>query len=309
MAGVITDLLDRTSDSSTGRPIIATLAAPGKALAATSINIAAATNWTTTTAIHFSIYTTVTIGSTVVKDPTSQTDWKGTLSGTAIGNLTLTGGTDRTYTAGAIVELTPTSRYAKDLYDWAIAGHNQNGTHKAFTESSIVPTAAIQDSAVTAVKIADATLTNAKLSTTAGELGGAWQSWTPTWQVNTIGNSTVTAKYQQVGKTVRFRITLVVGSTSNFGLGQFSFSMPVAPHADLNSTTTDGFTFGVAKLLNPSVLAYPGTLKFTASTSNAVFMAYKTDTTYGSIAPVTALIPFSTGVGSVYMAIGEYEAA
>lgn len=137
MAGVITDLIDRVSDSSTGRPVIATLAAPGKAIAAASINLDAATNWTTSSAIHFSIYETVTVGSVTVKDASTQTDWKGTLAGVAVGNLTLTGGTDRAYTAGAKVELTPTSRYGKDIYDWAMSQHNQNGTHAAVTATSL----------------------------------------------------------------------------------------------------------------------------------------------------------------------------
>ncbi len=124
----ITDLLDRVSDSTTSSPIIGALAAPGKAIAASSINLVAATNWTTTTAIHISIYVKTSAG---VKDPTTQTDWKGTLAGTTVSTLTLTGGTDRTYNAGDIVELTPTSRYAKDLYDWAIAHANVDGSLKA----------------------------------------------------------------------------------------------------------------------------------------------------------------------------------
>lgn len=127
----ITDLLTRVTDSTTGRPVISALAAPGKALAAVSVNITDATNWTTATAIHFSIYNTVVAGGLTVKDTSTQTDWKGTLAGTTISNLTLTGGTDRTYTAGAIVELTPTSRYAKDTYEWGITHANLDGTLKA----------------------------------------------------------------------------------------------------------------------------------------------------------------------------------
>lgn len=88
-----------------------------------------ATNWSTTTGIHFSIYATTTVGSLTVKDTSTQTDWKGTLSGTTISNMTITGGTDQDYSAGAIVEITPTARWAKDLYDWAIAQHKQDGTH------------------------------------------------------------------------------------------------------------------------------------------------------------------------------------
>lgn len=126
----ITDLLDRVTDSTTGRPVISALAAPGKAIAAASLNITDATNWTTTTAIHFSIYKTASIGGVLVKDPTTQTDWKGTLAGTTISNLTLTGGTDRAYAAGDIIEITPTARWAKDLYDLLITLFNQDASLK-----------------------------------------------------------------------------------------------------------------------------------------------------------------------------------
>lgn len=129
MPSAITDLYDRVTDSTTGRPVISALAS-GKALAAPSITLTDATNWTVTTAIHFSIYTTVTAGGLTVKDTTSQTDWKGTLAGTTISNMTLTGGTDRTYVAGAIVELTPTARYAKDLYELISAHANADGSLK-----------------------------------------------------------------------------------------------------------------------------------------------------------------------------------
>lgn len=176
MAGNITDLLDRVTDSSTGRPIIGELASPGKAIGAASLNITAATNWTTESAIHFSIYETQVVGTVTVKDTSTQTDWKGTLAGTTISSLTLTGGTDRAYTAGAIVEITPTARYAKDIYDHLIVGHNQNGTHKAFTESNIVPTAALQDNAVTTAKITDKHVTAVKLADSAIYLGSKSQT-------------------------------------------------------------------------------------------------------------------------------------
>lgn len=136
MAAAITDLLDRVTDSATGRPVISALAGT-KAIGAASITLSDATNWTTSAAIHFSIYTTVTVGGVTVKDPTSQTDWKGVLTGSTISSLTITGGTDRSYNAGAIVEITPTARFAKDLYDWAVAHANQDGSLK----SSAVQTA------------------------------------------------------------------------------------------------------------------------------------------------------------------------
>lgn len=127
MSAAVTDLLDRVTDSTTGRPVVSALAAPGKAIGASSFNLTDATNWTTTTGIHFSIYK---VNAQGYKDPTTQTDWKGVLSGTTVSNLTLTGGTDQAYNAGDIVELTPTARFAKDLYDWGSAHANEDGSLK-----------------------------------------------------------------------------------------------------------------------------------------------------------------------------------
>lgn len=109
--------MDKVTDSTTGRPVITALSSPGKAEGASSINVDDPTNWTEDTAIHFTIYKTITVAGISVKDTTTQTDWKGTLSGNTISNLTLTGGDDREYVAGDIVELTPTARWAKDLYE------------------------------------------------------------------------------------------------------------------------------------------------------------------------------------------------
>jgi hypothetical protein len=120
----ITDKLSRGTDSSTGRPIIAQLAS-SKGIGATSITINAATNWTTSSVIPIAIYTVTAAG---VKDPTSQTDWIATLTGTTLSNMTLTGGTDRAYNAGAYVEITLTGRWLKNLYDWAIVHAAQDGT-------------------------------------------------------------------------------------------------------------------------------------------------------------------------------------
>ena len=43
-----------------------------------------------------------------------------------------------------------------------------------------------------------------------------WTSWTPTCQNFTIGNATVTAKYQQVGKLTNVFCKIVWGSTTSF---------------------------------------------------------------------------------------------
>jgi hypothetical protein len=156
----ILDKFASVSTSNTARPAVSFLDAPGKAIAAASINITDATNWPTDK-VHFAIYNKTAEGK---KDITTQSDWIATRSTTTLSNLSLTGGTDRAYNAGAIVEITPTYRWAKDLYDGITLGHNVlDGTHKTFTETNIVPTAAIQALAVNNSKLA-ADISPAKFS-------------------------------------------------------------------------------------------------------------------------------------------------
>ena len=62
------------------------------------------------------------------------------------------------------------------------------------------------------------------------ESPGAWQSWTPTWTASTtnpaIGNGTLKGRYCKVGKMVTFSISLMFGSTTTAGLGDWAFSLP-----------------------------------------------------------------------------------
>ena len=64
----------------------------------------------------------------------------------------------------------------------------------------------------------------------------AWASYTPAWTASSgtpaIGNGTGVWKYLRLGKTIHFRIQLTMGSTSNFGTGNWIFGLPVAAHAD-----------------------------------------------------------------------------
>lgn len=55
---------------------------------------------------------------------------------------------------------------------------------------------------------------NAMLSTTTGELGGAWQSYTPTLAGFVLGNGTMRARYMRMGKTYIVKIAVTSGTTS-----------------------------------------------------------------------------------------------
>lgn len=59
----------------------------------------------------------------------------------------------------------------------------------------------------------------------------AWTSYTPTWTGATtnpvMNNGTIVGAYRQVGKTVNFRIVITMGTTTTYGSGAYSVSLPV----------------------------------------------------------------------------------
>lgn len=64
-------------------------------------------------------------------------------------------------------------------------------------------------------------------------LYSSWTSWTPSWTGSSsnpsLGNGTITAAYKRAdatAKTVTFRLRVSAGSTTSFGSGQWSFSLP-----------------------------------------------------------------------------------
>lgn len=75
--------------------------------------------------------------------------------------------------------------------------------------------------------IPDGTIKNSDLSTTQGELGGAWQSWSPSYTGISVGNGTVTARYHRTGKKIVAVYTLLFGSTTSVTAGFPTFSLPV----------------------------------------------------------------------------------
>lgn len=59
----------------------------------------------------------------------------------------------------------------------------------------------------------------------------AWTPWVPTWGATsgtqpTLGNGSIAGRYQKIGKTVHFVITLIMGSTSTYPTVQWYISLP-----------------------------------------------------------------------------------
>jgi hypothetical protein len=134
----------------------------------------------------------------------------------------------------------------------------------------------------------------------------AWQSYTPTiggagWA---LGNATVTGLYCQIGKTVHFAIRVVFGSTSTYGAGRPTLSLPVT------ATSAAGnfdFVTNVAYFDNSATVRYQGTADF--STTNVDLFVWSASGTYVSSLGVTSAVPMTWGTSDVIYVSGTYEAA
>ncbi|MFE2941046.1 hypothetical protein ACFXKG_18575 [Streptomyces sp. NPDC059255] len=72
----------------------------------------------------------------------------------------------------------------------------------------------------------------------------AWTSWTPTWTAVTtnpsLGNGTLNGRYMKWGRTCMISLELTCGSTTTYGAGAWSFSLP------FGSATGVGHKVGLA---------------------------------------------------------------
>lgn len=151
---------------------------------------------------------------------------------------------------------------------------------------------------------------NASTYTTAADDQGdyvpmnAWESWTPTLTNLTLGNGTVTAKFQRVGRTIHYRFEFKMGSTSAVGSGP-QFSLPVQPHADYVDIASP---IGSCFLRDAGTATFHGSVRYRATGIGEVVTAG--DLTNG-VQAVSATAPFTWAGANEdrITAIGTYEAA
>jgi hypothetical protein len=128
--------------------------------------------------------------------------------------------------------------------------------------------------------------------------GGGWTTWTPTYVNFTLGNGTVTARYQQVGKTVNFRVTVTLGSTSSV-TGAIGLSLPVSNGLD-------------ERYVN-AIINDTGTGNYAAwgfvYDSNVYLRILPSNGTYLGVEAVSATVPMTWANTDKFTITGSYEAA
>jgi hypothetical protein len=124
-----------------------------------------------------------------------------------------------------------------------------------------------------------------------------WTAWTPTLTGITIGNGNVSAKYQQIGKTIIFNLRLEWGSTSSF-TGRAQFSLPVTPAKNQAAFA----------LLDDYGAAAPDAASGLILTNGSLYVdAIKTSGTYAKGEYLSATIPFTWSSLDSIAVTGSYE--
>ena len=136
-------------------------------------------------------------------------------------------------------------------FSW-VAQDDSNAIQNAIVDAKgdLIAASASDTPARLAVGANDLLLTAASGEATGLKYTGGWTTWTPTYTRLTIGNGTVTARYQQIGKTVNFYWSLVWGSTTsvtNFP----AISAPITP-----AITTVDYAVGTGILRDATGLDY-----------------------------------------------------
>jgi hypothetical protein len=120
------------------------------------------------------------------------------------------------------------------------------------------------------------------------------QSYTPTWTGGSpsIGNGTLTAFYTRQGRRVFFTMSLVFGSTTNPGSGNWTFTLPLAPVVK---------QIGVAQMIEVGVNTEGGIVSF--ASGNATFQVFPTEAPSNAVG---SAVPFTWGTGDELHLTGEY---
>ena len=144
-----------------------------------------------------------------------------------------------------------------------------------------------------------------ELDNSDGAIAGVWKSWTPTFTNLTIGNAVVNAKYTKVSKTISFRLSIKLGTTSTVGTTPF-FTLPAAA-ANYGATSAE-MQIGLCECLNSGVASFLGVISL-ATTTTAYFTSYSISGASISKSGLSATSPFTFTTNSEINCTGTYEAA
>lgn len=158
----------------------------------------------------------------------------------------------------------------------------------------------------TTAELVTAAMLNTEVRDALTGIQAAWTAYTPTWGSGgtqpTLGNGTLAGAYMQIGKTIHFRCQLTVGSTSTFGTGNYTLTLPVMPV----SSTAQRHRFEGWIFDNSAGALYDLRASSTTTTTMNLFLDATTAAIVGAFTPTS---PVTLATSDVVSLNGTYEAA
>jgi hypothetical protein len=143
---------------------------------------------------------------------------------------------------------------------------------------------------------------------TQSKINGVYTPYTPTIGAAGgspgLGNGTLSGKWWREGQTVLFGIRLSFGSTTSFGTGQVTLTLPVAAEAS-GSVSLSGS--GVGLDASAGTAAFPLLLTGFLLSSSTVFAIWNPAGSSNNV--VTSAFPFTWTTSDVLDISGSYFAA
>jgi hypothetical protein len=134
--------------------------------------------------------------------------------------------------------------------------------------------------------------------------GSAWSTYTPSWTSDgtnpSIGNGSRIGRYERIGRTVHVSAKIIMGSSTSYGSGQYSLSLPVAALTD-----NDGQVLSCEVRDVSTGEIYQGHARVFSSTSASL----RVQGTGADMNAVSQGGPITLATGDVIRIFGTYEAA
>jgi hypothetical protein len=171
----------------------------------------------------------------------------------------------------------------------------------------------VADTTLTITGGSDYTLANAAISSIYISHGGTpigfpqYFNYTPAWTNLTIGNASQVADFTMIGKTVYFRIDIVLGNSSSVGTNA-SFTFPVTSKSYSTGTAATQ-PIGQFRVWDASPAAVYDGLIMWKSTADAYPEVIKTDSTYAASILLSATVPITWTTSDEIHLVGMYESS
>jgi hypothetical protein len=132
---------------------------------------------------------------------------------------------------------------------------------------------------------------------------GVWATYSPSWASTgttpVIGNGAIEGRYKQQGKVIHYEVLMTAGTTTTFGTGTWTFTLPVT-----GRTPTTFRPMGMCRMVDVSATAvYHGFV----TSNDGLTVAANTSASPG--ASVSATVPFTWATTDYMYLAGAYEAA